>query len=268
MGQVLECPGKVAPAGQDSKRNVLKNILTNVCSRHYPGGAGGFSTVFATRLRQPYPVTSMLLATLLLALSGAGPSLPDTTRTAPGYGGQTYAWGTLMPRRGPVVRAYLPTTDAGFHLTVPYYTSLPAAGRKPKMMAATNVRWIRVAGQYSVLMQPDPGELGELAVQRVAGPVEVFRVKTVPTPVASFMGSAPVLSAPVSGSGVAGTRWYLRRPDGTILRVDPDRFASQVAAFLAADKELAQRVATRQPGYGLAELEAVVRQYNQRAAGR
>jgi hypothetical protein len=211
----------------------------------------------------------MLIATLLMALSGAAPSLPDTTRTAAGYGGHTYAWGTLMPRRGPVVRAYLPTTDAGFNLTVPYYTSLPAsAGLKPKLMAAANVRWIRVAGQYSVLMQPDPKEPGELAVQRVAGPVEVFRVKTVPLPVASFIGSAPVLSAPVSGSGVAGARWYLRRADGTILYVDPDKFASQVAAFLAADKELAQRVATRQPGYGLAELEAVVRQYNQRAAGR
>ena len=208
----------------------------------------------------------MLIATLLIALYA--PALPpDTTGTAPGYGGHTYAWGTLVPRRGPAVRAYLPTTDAGFEAIVPYYTSLPASvSLKPKLIAAANVRWIRVGRQYTALMKPDPMQLGELAALRVAGPVEVYRVKTVPTPVASFMGSAPVLSAPASGSVTTGTRWYLRRADGSILRIDPDNFASQVAAFLAADKELAQRVATRQPGYGLAELETVVQQYNQRAA--
>ncbi|RSK48066.1 hypothetical protein [Hymenobacter rigui] len=210
----------------------------------------------------------MLISTLLLLLSGPAQA-PDTTGTAPGYGGHTYAWGTLVPKRGPVVRVCLPTTDAGFEAVVPYYISLPAsASLKPKLIAAANVRWVRVGNHYSALMQPDPKELGELAALRVAGPVEVFRVKTVPLPVASFMGSAPVLSTPASGSVTVGARWYLRRADGTILRIDPEKFASQVAGFLAADKELAQRVATRQPGYGLAELETVVRQYNQRAASR
>jgi hypothetical protein len=64
--------------------------------------------------------------------------------------------------------------------------------------------------------------------------------------------------------GEGAPAWYLRCPPAAAVLIEPPRFASQVAAFLAKDPELARRVAAGAPGYGPADLEKLVRQYNQR----
>jgi hypothetical protein len=61
------------------------------------------------------------------------------------------------------------------------------------------------------------------------------------------------------------TSWYLRRSTGAPLLITPENFAKQVAAFLADDKELAAKVAAGAPGCQFDDLEALIRQYNQRA---
>ena len=184
---------------------------------------------------------------------------------------QRYAWGAVGLRSGQVLRAYLPASTTGLDGVVAYYPSAPEAGARrpprPKLLAIDEVRWLRVPGQYSELMKPNPNETGRLAARRATGELELFMVRS-PTPVVvNLLGSSPVLSAPVAGTqglGEGTPAWYLRRPPAAAVLIEPPRFASQVAAFLAKDPELARRVAAGAPGYGPADLEKLVRQYNQR----
>ena len=213
-----------------------------------------------------------LLAALLLG--GAYPLLAqqapaDTMRVVPGYGNQLFAWGTLALRKGRLVQAYLPATTTGLDKMVLYYPLAPdgSPAARPKVVALDQVRWMRVRGQYSELLGGGQGEPGRLAARRVSGPVELFMRQAYAMPMVSFLGPTPVLSSPATSPAArqeGPVEWYLRRPGGPPGLVNPANFASQVAAFLADDAELARRVAAGQPGYRLEELENVVRQYNKR----
>jgi len=218
--------------------------------------------------------TLPILASLLLG--AAAPTslqnLPsDTTRVVQGFDKQDYAWGTVMLRKGTQLRAYLPATDTGLDMLLAYYLVPPDSqpGLKPKLLHVKEVRWMRVQGQYSELLDEGKFRPSRLAARRVRGVVELFVVKINPSPVISFLGSTPVLSSPVAGTDKSGPlTWYLRRDGGTPVLVSPAGFANQMAAFLADDAELASRVAAGQPGYRLGDLEGVIQQYNQRIASR
>jgi hypothetical protein len=213
-----------------------------------------------------------MLAHLFWLLATAPPLTPaDTSQVFTGMLNQRYAWGTAVLRSGQVLRAYLPASAAGLDGVVPYYPSAPEAGARrpprPKLLAVDEVRWTRVQGQYSEVLKPNPNETGRLAARRATGELELFVVRRLTPVVVNLLGSSPVLSAPVAGPQVLGegtTAWYLRRPPAAAVLIEPPQFASQVAAFLAKDPELARRVAAGAPGHGPADLEKLVRQYNQR----
>ena len=218
--------------------------------------------------------TLPILASLLLG--AAAPTslqnLPsDTTRVVQGFDKQDYAWGTVMLRKGTQLRAYLPATDTGLDMLLAYYLVPPDSqpGLKPKLLHVKEVRWMRVRGQYSELLDGGKYRASRLAARRVSGVVELFVVKINPSPVISFLSSTPVLSSPVAGTDKSGPlTWYLRRHGGTPVLVSPAGFANQMAAFLADDAELASRVAAGQSGYRLGDLEEVIQQYNQHIASR
>jgi hypothetical protein len=216
--------------------------------------------------------TLPILASLLLAAPTPFQKVPvDTTRVVQGFNNQEYAWGTVMLRKGTQLRAYLPATDTGLDMLLAYYLVPPDSqpGLKPKLLHVKEVRWMRVRGQYSELLEGNKLVAGRLAARRVSGAVELFVVKINPSPIVSFLGSTPVLSSPVAGQEKsAALTWYLRRAGGPPVLVSPGGFASQMAAFLADDAELARQVGAGQPGYRLGDLEAVIQQYNQRLASR
>jgi hypothetical protein len=219
--------------------------------------------------------TLAILAPLLLRI--ATPVLPpqqvptDTTRVVQGFNNQEYAWGKLMLRKGKQLQAYLPLTNTGQDMLLAYYLVPPDSQPrlKPKLLPLDEVRWMQVRGQYSELLDGGKHEAARLAARRVSGAVELFVVKVRPSLVVSFLSSTPVLSSPVAGPEKSGPlTWYLRRPGSPPVVVSQKGFASQMAAFLADDAELARRVAAEQPGYRLADLENVIQQYNQRVASR
>jgi hypothetical protein len=220
------------------------------------------------------PHLLLLLASCRLAPFSApasGPAvLPDTSQVFVGVLNQRYAWGTAMLRTGKVLRAYLPASTTGLDGAVAYYLSAPETGARrlprPKLLAVDEIRWMRVQGQYSELLKANPHESGRLAARRATGELELFMVQYVPPVVVNLLGSSPVLSAPATAAmGQGTTTWYLRTPPGAAVPIEPPRFASQVAAFFTKDPELARRVSAREPGYGPADLEKLVHQYNQRA---
>ncbi len=197
------------------------------------------------------------------------PAPPDTSQVFVGVLGQRFAWGTAALRKGPPLRAFLPATTTGLDGMVFYYPVAPGGGPapKPKALAVDDVRWMRVQGQYSELLKLAQNEPGRLAARRRTGAVELFVVQYVPPVVLNLMGPTPVLTSPATSGAPAArpaTSWYLRAADGAAVLIEPSRFASQVAAMLAKDPELARRVAAGEPGYGLAELESLVQRYNQR----
>jgi hypothetical protein len=218
--------------------------------------------------------TLPILASLLLGAATPAPlqKLPsDTTRVVQGFDKQAYAWGTVMLRKGTQLRAYLPATDTGLDMLLAYYLVPPDSqpGLKPKLLHVKEVRWMQVRGQYSELLDEGKFRASHLAARRVSGAVELFVVKINPPRVISFLSSTPVLSSPVAGSDKAGPlTWYLRRDGGSPVVVSPQGFASQMAAFLADDAELARRVAAGQPGYRLGDLQDVIQQYNQHMSSR
>jgi hypothetical protein len=206
----------------------------------------------------------------LTAPIGRPVALSDTSQVFVGVLNQRYAWGTAMLRSGKVLHAYLPAGGAGTEGMVAYYLNPPAAtpGRRarPQLLPVQEVQWLRVQGQYSELLKASPGDNVFLATRRAAGELELFVVQYVPPVVVNLLGSTPVLSSPASAKASQGTTtWYLRRAPAAAVLIEPQRFASQVPAFLAKDPELARRVAAREPGYGPADLEKLVHQYNQRA---
>jgi len=211
-----------------------------------------------------------MLAHLVWLLATAPPLAPaDTSQVFVGLLNQRYAWGTAVLRSGQVLRAYLPAGTTGFDGAVAYYPEMPAAGgrpARPKIVAVEKIDWMRVQGHYSALLQTSPSEPGRLAARRATGEVELFMVRRVPPVVVNLLGSSPIMSTPVAAAvGEGTTTWYLRRPPAAAVAVEPQRFASQVAAFLANAPELAHHVAAQEPGYGPADLEKIVHQYNQRA---
>lgn len=215
--------------------------------------------------------TFTLLAALLLS-APAQDAPVDTTRQFQGYGSMTYAWGTLVQRNGKMLRAYLPTTTVrGYEMVVPYYPQAPAPTGKasrPKLVAAPNVRWMRVGGQYWELLGRTRAEEGKLALRRQAGAVELFMARAAAPPILTALGPNPVMSSPVGTSQrveLPPDDWYLRRAAGPPVLVEPGSFASQVADFLRDAPELARRVAAGQPGYRYENLESIIQQYNQRA---
>ncbi len=215
--------------------------------------------------------TLTLVAALLLPAPAQDASV-DTTHQFRGYGNLPYAWGTLVQRNGKVLRAYLPTaTRRGFEMVVPYYPQAPAPTGKPprpKLVAAPNVRWMRVGSQYWELLGHTRAEDGSLALRRQAGPVELFAVQAAaPAPIFTALDPNPVLSSPVGAAQLPNlpTTWYLRRAAGTPVVVESGNFANQVAAFLHDNPELARRVAAEQPGYRYENLESIIQQYNQHA---
>ena len=199
----------------------------------------------------------------------AQPAAVDTSQVFVGMLNQRYAWGTAMLRTGQVLRAYLPASTTGLDGAIAYYPGAPEPGKRParpKLLAVDQLRWMRVQGQYSELLKAGPQEPGRLAARRATGELELFVVHYTPPVVVNLLGSSPVLSAPVSGAaGESIITWYLRRPPAAAVLIEPQRFASQVAAFLVGAPELARRVAAHDPGYGPADLEKLVLQYNQRA---
>lgn len=197
----------------------------------------------------------------------------DTTRLVRGFGGQQFAWGTAGLRNGKQLKAYLPVSATGVDMLVTYYLTAPdgSPSPKPKFLPVDEVQWLRIRGQYSALLKEKKREPGRIGARRVAGPVELYVVKAASAPTTSFLGPTPVLSAPATSTQTTepeAVRWYLRRADGTLVLVTPENFARQVSTFLADDAELARRVAAGQPGHGPAELEALIRQYNERARSR
>lgn len=196
------------------------------------------------------------------------PTLPDTSQVFTGVLNQRYAWGTAVLRTGQVLRGYLPASTTGLDGAVACYLSAPEAGARHlprfKLLKIEEVRWLRVQGQYSEVLKAGPQELARLAARRTTGELELFMVRYVPPVVVNLLGSSPVLSAPVAGAvGEGTTAWYLRRAPAAAVLIEPAQFASQVAAFLFKDPELARRVAAQEPGYGPADLEKLVRVYNQ-----
>jgi hypothetical protein len=217
----------------------------------------------------------MLLSTLLLAATQLvvhqGPASPpgDTTRLVQGFRNQAFAWGTVVMQNGRRLQGYLPATASGMELMVPYYAQAPDSqpAVKPKFLGVYKVKWMRVQGQYYELLNPDKLEMARLAARRQTGAVDLFLAQmTVPPLVTSFLGAAPVLSSPATNAaGTTMKSWYLRRSTGAPLLITPENFAKQVAAFLADDKELAAKVAAGAPDCQFDDLEALIRQYNQRA---
>ncbi len=200
---------------------------------------------------------------------GPGQQAPatDTVRLIPGLQGQQFGWGTAVLRNGQTLRAYLPATASGLDQLVYYYLAPPDAvpSRRPKLLAVSEVRWMRVRGQYSELLTPDKREPGRLAARRATGSIDLFMVQAAPVALVGFLGPTPVLSSPASGSISPGAAtWYLRRPGGPPVLVRPESFASQLAEWLAPNAELARRVAAGQAGYRFEDLESIVRQFNQR----
>lgn len=219
--------------------------------------------------------TLTLFAGLLsgpLAPAPAQTAPPDTTRQFRGYANLPFAWGTMELRKGKRVRAYLPTASAcGLEMVVPYYPEAPGPGKlpNPKLVAAPNVRWLRVGDQYWELLRNNKNDEGTLAQRLQTGPVELFRMQAVASPILTALGPNPVMSSPADANKpewvAEPARWYLRRASGPSVLVAPSNFASQVASFLADDPELARRVATGQAGYRYEELERIIQQYNQRS---
>ena len=195
--------------------------------------------------------------------------LPDTTQQFKGFADLPFAWGTMLLRNGKVVRAYLPTaTTRGLEGVVLYYPDAPVPGKRPRARsaAAANVQWLRVGGQYWEVLRSGKHDEGSLAQRRQTGAVELFLVQASATLILTALGPNPVMSSPAGGSqpqfSPSPASWYLRRPAGPSVLVVPTNFASQVAAFLHDDPELARRVATSQPGYRYDELESIIQQYN------
>ena len=217
----------------------------------------------------------MLLAILLFAAPLLPPQTPtlvapvDTTRLVRGFMNQQFAWGTLVLRDGRRLQGYLPAAAATSGQVVAYYAQPPDAkpAPRPKLLIVDKVRWLRVQGHYAELLPLGKGEQAQLAVRRQTGAVELFVVlATEVPPVTSFLGSTPVLAQPAaSPADLAGAAWYLRRPGGPLQLIAPQAFATQVAAFLADDKVLAAKVAAGATGYGFADLENIVQQYNRHA---
>jgi hypothetical protein len=215
------------------------------------------------------------MLTLCAALL-AGPTTPtqtaptDTTRQFQGYANLPFAWGTVMMRKGKVIRAYLPTaTTRGLEMIVPYYPQAPGPGKlpNPKLLTAANVLWMRVGGQYWELLRNNRNDAGNLAQRRQAGTIDLFLVQASATPILTALEPNPVLSSPVGSSrpelAASPASWYLRRAAGPPVLVAPANFATQVGAFLHDDPELARRVAAGQVGYRYEELESIIQQYNQ-----
>lgn len=217
----------------------------------------------------------MLAALLLCAAPVAAPAQaapPDTTRQFRGYADLTYAWGTVELRKGKRLRAYLPTSSArGLTLMVPYYPLAPGPGPlpKPKLLAAPNVRWIRIGPQYWELLKNSPQDEGSLARRLQAGAVELFLAQEPPRAILTALGSDPVMSSPVGATlpemVASPVSWFLRRPGTAPVLVSPASFATQVAAFLRDDPALARRVAANEAGHRYADLESLIQRYNQRA---
>jgi hypothetical protein len=215
-----------------------------------------------------------MLATLTLSavllLQPTAP--PDTTRQFRGYSNLPFAWGTMLLRKNKVVRAFLPLSSLrGLEMLVPYYPEVPETGPlpKPKFAAAPNVQWIRIGTRYWETLGSSRQEPGLLAARVQTGAIDLFMATAPATPILTALGSNPVLSSPADASvpewAKAGpASWYLRRSGSTPVLVAPANFASQVAAFLHDDAELARRVASSQPGYRYPDLESIVQQYNQR----
>ena len=222
-----------------------------------------------------------MFATLMLPLWAAllgGPAvpaqaapLPDTTRQFKGFADLPFAWGTMLLRNGQVVRAYLPTaTTRGLEGVVMYYPQVPGSGSgkaaRPRSVAAPNVQWLRVGGQYWEVLRSGKHDDGSLAQRRQTGAVELFLVQASATLILTALGPNPVMSSPAGATlpqlGPSPASWYLRRPAGPPMLVVPTNFASQVSAFLHDDPELARRVAASQPGYRYDELESIIQQYN------
>ena len=220
-------------------------------------------------------LAALLLCAALVGAPVAAPAQaapPDTTRQFRGYADLTYAWGTVELRKGKRLRAYLPTSAArGLTLIVPYYPQAPGPGPlpKPKLLAAPNVRWIRIGTQYWELLKNSPQDEGSLARRLQAGAVELFLAQEPPRAILTALGSNPVMSSPAGATMpemvASPANWFLRRPGTAPLLVSPASFASQVAAFLRDDPELARRVAANEAGHRYADLEILIQRYNQRA---
>jgi hypothetical protein len=220
----------------------------------------------------------MLSGFLLCAALLRGPAAPvqaappDTTRQFRGYANLTYAWGALELRKGKRLHAYLPTGSArGLWPAMPYYLQAPGPGPlpKPKLLAAPNVRWMRIGSQYWELLGNSRQEEGQLARRLQAGTVELFLAQAESVPILTALGSNPVLSSPADATlpdlAASPANWFLRRPGTAPVLVSPANFASQVAGFLNDDPELARHVAAGEAGYRYAELESIIQRYNQRA---
>ncbi|GAA4037455.1 hypothetical protein GCM10022409_23110 [Hymenobacter glaciei] len=220
----------------------------------------------------------MLSIITLCVAFWAGPTAPtqtaptDTTRQFRGFANLPFAWGTAVLRKGKVVRAYLPTaTTRGLETMVPYYLQAPGPGKlpNPKLLTAANVQWMRVGGQYWEVLRNNRNDEGSLAQRRQAGTVDLFLVQASATLILTALEPNPVLSSPAGATlpemSPSPASWYLRRAMGPPVLVAQATFATQVAAFLHDDPELARRVATSQLGYRYAELESIIQQYNRRA---
>jgi hypothetical protein len=195
----------------------------------------------------------------------------DTLRLVVAPNGTHFAWGVVQLRSGARLRAYLPAGAAGAEFTLPYYLVPPNQGSpapRPKRLHLSKVHWLLVRGQYSEALPASRAQRtpDRLAARLVAGPVELFVVKSPPLRV-SFLSSTPVLSTPASSTAVElvpeAVNYYLRRPGQPAVLLDADAFASQVGTFLSDDAELARRIRAGQAGYRLSELPSLVQQYNQ-----
>lgn len=214
----------------------------------------------------------MLFPTLLLAAQLLPPQAPapaDTTRLIRGFLNQQFAWGTVLLQDGQRLQGYLPAEATGVDGTLAYYASPPDTRPTPKLrfLAVRKVRWLRVRGQYLEQLQPNKRTGAYLAARRQTGAVELFVVQQrVPALVTTFLGPTPAAGLPAMGAadGVI-TNWYLRRAMGEPQLISAGTFATQVAAFLADDRELAAKVAAGATGYQFDNLESIVRQYNQHA---
>jgi hypothetical protein len=197
-------------------------------------------------------------------------------RLATGVGGAPFAWGTVVLRGGERLRAYLPAGATGAEFSLFYYLTPPDRGHpapKPKRLTLAKVQSMLVRGQYSELLPGNRSTPGQrtpdrLGARLASGAVELFVVKSPALLAVSFLGSSPVLSAPASTTATAlvpeELSYYLRRTGGAPVRVEPALFATQLATFLADDKELARRILVGQAGYRFSELLSLVQQYNQR----
>ena len=216
----------------------------------------------------------LLIATVCvaaLASPSPQPAPADTLRLAVGPDGTALAWGVVQLRGGARLRAYLPAGTAGAEFSLFYYPALPAEGTpwpRPKRLSISKIQWMLVRGQYSEALPASRAQRtpDRLAARLVAGPVELFVVKSPPLRV-SFLSSAPVLSAPAATTPVEllpeAVSYYLRRPGQPAVLLAAGEFASQASTFLADDPELARRIRAGQAGYRLAELPGLVQQYNQ-----